>query len=197
MFISVDESKQGEIWSEAEPGELWSGIRAGDQQALSGLFCLFYSPLFAYGCKLMARPGPVKDAIQELFCRLWEKRDNISEAHSVKSYLFYSLRRILLRTQARRQKRADRGRAYAAQWGNELASVEELMIHFETRCEQKQQLDQALKALSKRQREALFLKFYEGLSNREIAVVMQINAQSVYNHVSAAIGRLQTFVQVE
>ena len=39
------------------------------------------------------------------------------------------------------------------------------------------------------------LLFYEGLSNTEIAQVMKINKQSVYNYVSEAIHEMQAFVQ--
>jgi RNA polymerase sigma factor (sigma-70 family) len=52
----------------------------------------------------------------------------------------------------------------------------------------------ALQSLSKRQKESVYLKFYDGLSNTEIAEVMGVNIQSVYNHVSEAIGEMQEFV---
>lgn len=195
MVGYVSKSKRWESRPAADPAELWAGIRAGDAEALEQLFCLFYSPLFSYGCRLVAHPAPVKDAIQELFFTLWNKRRHINEAHSVKSYLFHSLRRIILRSLRRQQSRADRNRNYVELFGEPLDNVEELMVHFETRREQKQQLARALGALSSRQRETLFLKFYEGLSNSEIACVMGIRPQSVYNHVSTAIGRLQDFVQ--
>jgi RNA polymerase sigma factor (sigma-70 family) len=77
----------------------------------------------------------------------------------------------------------------------EVYNIEELMIHFETDREKKSQLALALQSLSERQKEAVYLKFYDGLSNTEIAEVMQINVQSVYNHVSEAIAEMQEFVQ--
>lgn len=197
MVVHVSKSKQGESEAAVDPSGLWTEIRKGEQEALSELFCLFYTPLYTYGYKLVGRPGPVKDAIQELFLALWEKRGQISQAHSVKSYLFHSLRRILLRTASRHKNRVDRGRVYAEFFGEQISTVEELMVHFETRREQKRQLTRALDSLSERQKEAVFLKFYEGLSNPEIAAVMGVRQQSVYNHVSTAIGRLQAFVQVQ
>lgn len=46
------------------------------------------------------------------------------------------------------------------------------------------------------QKEAIYLKFYNGLSNNEIPQVMNVNEQSVYSHVSQAIIRMQLFVLV-
>lgn len=179
-----------------EPDQLWSGIRKGDENALSKLFCMYYNFLFNYGYKIIPRHDLVKDSIQELFLTLWKRRDHIEEAYSVRSYLFHSLRRILLRNITRQKNRSTRNEVYVDNSFEEVYNTEELMIHFETKQDQKEKLKKALQSLSKRQKEAIFLKFYEGLSNTEIATVMDINQQSVYNHVSKAIGNLQEFVQV-
>ena len=45
--------------------------------------------------------------------------------------------------------------------------------------------------LPRRQREAIFLKFYMNLNNHEIADLMKINIQSVYNLVFGALGNLK------
>jgi RNA polymerase sigma factor (sigma-70 family) len=55
---------------------------------------------------------------------------------------------------------------------------------------------EALLSLTHRQKEAVYLKFYNGLTNDEISEVMQVNKQSVYNHISKAIQKMQGFVNV-
>ncbi|MDZ7690830.1 MAG: sigma factor-like helix-turn-helix DNA-binding protein [Balneolaceae bacterium] len=49
-------------------------------------------------------------------------------------------------------------------------------------------------ALSDKQKEAVFLKFYSGLTNTEIAQVMDVNRQSVYNYIYRAIQALQSYM---
>jgi hypothetical protein len=50
-------------------------------------------------------------------------------------------------------------------------------------------LQQALGHLTKRQREAVFFKFYQNLPYEQIASAMNVNAQSVYNLIFAPCGR--------
>ena len=178
-----------------ELSSLWAAIREGDRESLSELFFVSYSWLFNYGYKIVPEAAFVKDAIQELFLTLWEKRDRIDEAQSVRAYMFSSLRRIIFRRMEKKKNRTRRNHTYEENIFKEIYNVEELMIHFETKQERKKELTQALQSLSKRQKEAIYLKFYNGLSNDEIARVMQINTQSVYNHVSKAIHSMQEFIK--
>lgn len=175
--------------------DLWRDIRSGKKKALSDLFCVSYSWLFNYGYRIVPREAFVEDAIQELFLILWEKREAINEARSVKSYLCSSLRRIIFRRIQKQKNRAKRNFSYKLSFSEDLRTMEELIIYFEIDQEKKQRLSLALGALSERQKEAVFLKFYEGFSTKEIAQIMDINTQSVYNHVSAAISKMQNFVQ--
>lgn len=175
--------------------ELWSEIRSGNPKALSALYHSSYSWLFNYGYKIIPRKTLIEDAIQELFLILWKQKGSICEARSVKSYLYCSLRRIILRRLKKQRNRTERNYIYDKNLINEVYNIEELIINFETTQEKKRQLTYAMQSLSKRQKEAIYLKFYNGLSNKEIAQVMDINKQSVYNHVSNAINKIQGFVQ--
>lgn len=177
-----------------EPGSLWSGLRAGNPDSLSKLFCISYPWLYNYGYKIIPREAFIKDAIQELFLNLWRKREEISDALSVKAYLFTSLRRIIFRRLKKQKNRTERNHDYKENFFEEIYNVEEVMIHFEIEQQKKEQLAYALKSLSKRQKEAIYLKFFNGLSNKDIAEVMDINKQSVYNHVSKAIQKMQKYV---
>jgi RNA polymerase sigma factor (sigma-70 family) len=174
---------------------LWSALRNGDHDSLSKLFKVSHPVLFNYGYKMVPDEVFIKDSIQELFLRLWEKRATISEAKSVKAYLLSSLRRIILRRLEKRKHRMERNRWYQENIVPVVYNVEEVMIHSETDREKKSQLAMALQSLSKRQKEAVYLKFYDGLSNTEIAEVMGINIQSVYNHISEAVLEMQEYVE--
>lgn len=174
---------------------LWSKVRSGRERALSELFCVSYSWLFKYGYRIVPREAFVKDAIQELFLILWEKREAINEARSVKSYLCSSLRRLIFRRMRKQKNRAKRNHDYRQNYIEDLRNREELIIRFEVNQEKERQLSLAIGSLSDRQKEAIFLKFYDGLSNSEIARIMEINKQSVYNHVSTAINKMRNHVQ--
>jgi RNA polymerase sigma factor (sigma-70 family) len=50
--------------------------------------------------------------------------------------------------------------------------------------------------LTKRQQEAIYLKFYSNLSYKEVAAIMSISVDSIYNLISKAIDSLQHEIKV-
>ncbi|RYF73519.1 MAG: sigma-70 family RNA polymerase sigma factor, partial [Cytophagaceae bacterium] len=58
-------------------------------------------------------------------------------------------------------------------------------------------LTRALDRLPRRQREAVYLKFYQNMGNEEISKLMDINIQSVYNLIFGALGNLKKHVSIE
>lgn len=176
--------------------QLWSNIKRGDQQSLSELYCCSYSQLFNYGFKIVQDESLVEDCIQQLFLNVWSKRDVVSEAKSVKSYLFTSFRRLIFRRLKKQRNQAKRNHRYSQLQFENIPTREELIILYESEQYKKSRLQFALDSLSKRQRQAIYLKYYNGLSNKEISDVMDVNKQSVYNHISKAIQKMQGFVQV-
>lgn len=176
---------------ECNLNELWKGVRSGRKKALSDLFCTSYSWLFNYGYRIVPREAFVEDAIQELFLILWEKREAINEAQSVKSYLCSSLRRLIFRRIQKQKNRAERNYTYKQTFSEDLHTIEELLIYYEIDQERRKRLSVAIGLLSDRQKEAIVLKFFNGFSSAEIAQIMEINKQSVYNHVSTAINKMQ------
>lgn len=194
MSISTIQTVAGEKINNDQPKNIWKGIRQGENKSLSRLFRLYYQLLFDYGFKLVRDEDLIRDSIQELFLKLWEQHNKLDSAQSVKSYLLSSLRRMVLRNKQKQRARYHRNRKYIENSFEDIYNVEEVMIHFEIKRENRTDLTRALENLSRRQKEAIYLKFYDGLNNDEIAYVMDINKQSVYNYVAQAISKLQEFV---
>lgn len=182
-------------YDSSRPVRLWRSLCRGEKEALDELFRMFYTPLFDYGSKIIADEDQVKDAIQELFLKLWKKHDVLEVPDSVKAYLLVSMRRILLRSNKRKQNMYERNRKYVGHTFSASFSKEELMIRNEKLEEKKAQLVQAINQLNGRQKEALFLRYYHGLTNREIANVMCINHQSVKNNLYRALKNMRGLVE--
>lgn len=174
---------------------LWRSLCQGDREALDHLFRCFYGPLLDYGIKIHSDRELVKDSIQELFLRLWKKHSTIGEAKSVEVYLLLSLRRILLRKVKSRTMQSMRNKQYLDHVFATSFSMEELLIHDELQQIKKKRLTEAINSLNSRQKESLFLRYYHGLTNQEIAEVMDINHQSVRNNLSRALQSLRSIVQ--
>lgn len=174
--------------------KLWESLCAGNRKALNQLFRLYYESLYDYGIKLIGDSEIVKDGIQKLFLRLWRSHNTLSQAQSAEAYLLFSLRRILFRIKKRHRARLERNKTYLDEVFSESFSAEEIIVKIELEREKKAELLDAINSLNGRQKEALFLRYYHGLSNGEIARVMDINRQSVRNHLSRAIKSLRTLL---
>ena len=169
---------------------LWEAFRSGEAQALAALFEQYYEALFAYGLKLTGDEELVKDGIQNLFQKLWRRRTTLSATPLVKAYLFKALRRHL----ADETKLLSRHLRYPSAYPGAFEvtySHEEFLIGQQTDQEQSQRLLAALNQLSKRQREALYLRFFDGFSYERVAEVMALNVQSVRNLIFKALQALR------
>jgi len=170
-------------------------ISKGNRNTLSFLFNEYYSHLYNYGMKLLHRDDEmIKDCIQDVFLSMWINRERIAEVKSIRSYLFSALRFTVYDELEKSKTRLIRENKYHEEMDSELYDIEELMIHFEIKMERKNLVEESLKKLSKRKKEAIYLRFFQGLSNEEIASIMNINTQSVYNLISESIAQLQRFV---
>jgi RNA polymerase sigma factor (sigma-70 family) len=163
---------------------LWIALRNGDKAALDLLYSKYIASLYNFGKKICYDHDQVKDCIQDLFVELWQQQKNISLPSNSRLYLFKSLRyKILLHT--KRQTRY----SYLPYIKAEIMipSFEQNLIESQLSDSQKKALKQALEKLSARQREALVLRFYEGMSCEEVASVMNVKPQSVYNLIHQSI----------
>jgi RNA polymerase sigma factor (sigma-70 family) len=171
---------------------LWNDFLAGSKQVFERIFLAHYDDLFRYGMRLAGDEEVVKDCIQNLFQRLWQRRKALGPVEEIKPYLFAALRHHVT-DELRAQKRRT---ALQSGYPTEVEvtiehSPEDFLIAQQLTSEQQAHLLAALKQLSNRHREALYLKFFDGLAYDRIAEVMDLNQQSVRNLVHQAIKRLR------
>jgi RNA polymerase sigma factor (sigma-70 family) len=155
---------------------LWERFKKGDETAFSKIFHSNYSVLYNYGMKLSGDEDLTKDCIQELYITLWKNRDNLGNAVSIRFYLLKSIRRKMIRMI--------------------VFSIESLIIRDEFQKSQQEYFFKLLNSLSKRQKEAIYLKFYQNLSYDEISQVMDVNYQSVRNYIHQAISTLRSKIDI-
>jgi RNA polymerase sigma factor (sigma-70 family) len=171
--------------------KIWNAFRQGNREALDYIFKEHASNLFAYGTRFTKDQELVLDCIQDLFVELWNRRLALNETNSIKFYLLKSLRRRIARTVhgAKRLETITDEVQYLEEKMN--FSVEHLMVAQESDQARKAGLRRALEGLTKRQRESIYLKFFQGLNNEAIASVMNLSEASAATLVSQAIAALR------
>ena len=158
----------------------WENFVHGDEASFKGLFKKYYTDMYGYGLKLCGEPEMVKDCIQELFKTLWEKRNDLNHIQSPNVYLFVSLRRMILKNLGKQKMfRIDLQEIDDSAFLS--FGVEEVIITDEMKRQQKETLIKAMNQLSARQKEVVWLFFYNGMSYGEIEKILSIKRQSVCN----------------
>lgn len=176
---------------------LWQDFLAGEVRAFERLMSDNFRLLFRYGSKFSKDREMVKDSIQDLFLILWEKRANLNPDAAVKPYLMASLRRLMHRQVASRawvggEVLQDEDDFFEIEF-----SVEETYIANEATAVRTRQLQQMLNALPRRQKEVVYLKFFQELSREQIAEVMAVSPQTVSNMLQIAIRHLKAHWKAE
>lgn len=167
---------------------LWDAFRAGDLLAFEQIYRTHSRSLLSYGKRLCADRDQVQDAVQDVFMELWKRRATLCHLATIRFYLFRVLRNRLVKQISSHtdpllhpQVLSDEAELLT------IPSVDLLLTEQETAEHVQHRLRHALESLPHRQREALTLAFYHQLSNSEIAHIMNINSQSVTNHISRAL----------
>ncbi|HWL00440.1 MAG TPA: sigma-70 family RNA polymerase sigma factor [Parapedobacter sp.] len=168
----------------------WAAFVAGDEGIFERVYESFFDSLYNYGRKYTDDEELIEDAIQDLFVRFWKNRANLTEPLSLRNYLFKAFRNHL----------TDRLRVsgkYVSEDGIERfhmeveMSIEHKKIHAEGEAIRNRKLQQAMELLTARQREAIFLRFYEGLSYEEIAEALEINIKGTYKLMARSIDAMR------
>ena len=172
--------------------DCWQAFIEGNRDALGILFRRHYSDLFKYGSKICTDIEILEDCIQELFIELWQSK-NAPPSISVKAYLLKAIKYKLLKALHKRSNI----RLQADMPENMLFEIshETFIIDKQEHAEKTARVINALEQLSARQKEIIYLKFYQNLNYEEVSDIMNINYQVARNLLSAAIKTMKKIMQ--
>lgn len=176
---------------------LWKGLMKGDKEMFLALYRKYYHSLLFIGLKEIKDAGLVKDAIQQQFLYLWEKRESIQEAKNVRSYLITSFLRKLTSDWKKLEKTGNLQVAWSHHSGEPLPTPVECLIAKDDHKQLYKILTYHINALPARQKELIVLKFYEGFTYEEIVQKTGLTHRSVYNKIYEALKKLKLELEKE
>lgn len=165
--------------------ELWISLKQGEREALSIIFHRHYASLHQYGYKLTGNTVLVEDCLQDMFLYLFEKKDSLGMVTYVRAYLFKSFRNRIMR-----MLRNERKSVYISLEDAWLVVPNELEV-LDRNDAQRRILAELINKLPPRQRELIFLRYYNDLSPREIADMLSISYRAVVNTLYKAMVSLR------
>src|SRR5258706_15902375 len=161
-------------------------VEFGSQEAFSELVGRHLSWVHATCRKALRDQQMAEDAAQAVFIILARRAESITEQTRLSGWLFNTARFVVKdarKQQARYRRREEVARELAA----ERMAPRRAAVSADTQAG----LDDALATLTERDRQALLMHFYEGLSLNEMSDVLEIGKEGVKKRVARALGRLR------
>lgn len=166
----------------------YQSVQEGDVQFIA-LYKFYYQDLYAYGVSLGFNTEDVKDAIQEVYLKLYFNERLCIDEKKIKFYLLRSVRNQLIdweRTKKDTSSIEEEERSFKLS-----VSVEESFISDEEDLLLKKRVNRILDLLTDHQREIVYLHFIEEMPYEEIAVMLDMKIQTVRGQVFKAMEKLR------
>ncbi|TDW97542.1 RNA polymerase sigma factor [Dinghuibacter silviterrae] len=172
-------------------GYILERLRDGDEGAFTALMERYYDTLYRYGHHFTKDDDLLTDCIQDVFVTLWQNRHKLEAINYPRQYLLTALKRRIIRLSDRERKMAG---TPADDYAFSLEfSVEDLIVEKQLAEEKASKLRQILDQLPARQKEVIYLVYYQKLDPAQVAELMRIHRQSVYNLLSESLRKIKEF----
>lgn len=194
--ISLFNKEVVKIFESKSDLEVWNSFNKGDEMAFNYLYRTYAGVLFQFGCQFSKDQMLVQDSIQNLFISLRKKRGSLSEVSNIKGYLLRSIQREVLRNGKNANSKIFLDDSQMDSFFQIELSPETSFIQRESEDQRKIQLQEALKKLTAKQRQAILLFYEEELSYKEIAQVMDFSeVKSARKLIYRALSSLKEFIK--
>ncbi|MFC5271839.1 RNA polymerase sigma-70 factor [Adhaeribacter terreus] len=149
------------------------------------LFRKYYAPLCKSLFRMLRDATIAEDIVQEVFLKVWEKRENLQMDEAVQSYLYRSCYNTALNFLKQQKQSTDIETLEIPVAGGETA--EKNLNLLETEAE----ILKAIDSLPPKTKVVFSLSRFEELSYKEIAERLDISQKSVEKHMGIALQRLR------
>ncbi len=157
-------------------------LAEGSEYAFTQIFDHYRGNVYTTSLKFLKSPVLAEETVQDVFLKIWLKRQMMSGIQNFESYLFVITRNLIFD----RIKKI----AHDARLEKELAKSNPIINDTDHRVQSnhyQQILNKALDLLPPQQKQVYILSKVEGLSRDEIARQMQISPLTVKKHLSLAL----------
>jgi RNA polymerase sigma-19 factor, ECF subfamily len=155
--------------SEPADEDLVEAIRHDDREAFKQLYYKYHKMLFRFALYRLHSSQTVSDLIQDIFLRLWLKRDRLNPAKSIKAYLYKSLSNSIINHSKLRSSQT-------TSYGN---ISDHKILNDESNPDIKIDVQNAVNQLPEKLRIVYLLSRIEGYKYYEIAEICNISIKAV------------------
>lgn len=155
-------------------------LETGDENSFAKLYNTHMDDLYSYGISFGFQQEVCKDAIQDIFYKLYISREKLHHVKDITPYLFksYKYRLIDLNRKNKREEVIDLVHDSAVESFMINVTILDDIIDSEETETIKRKVTTLLNGLTANQREVVYLKYMVGLKHKEIAEIMSIHEDS-------------------
>jgi RNA polymerase sigma-70 factor, ECF subfamily len=165
------------------------GLKEGDRVVFEQLFREFYPLLCIYARRYTVSKDMAEEVVQDFFCKLWDKHEEIQ----VNSAIFSYLRKSVINHCLNHTRKLENDRRMIDYGDN----MEEVFgsADFESNDELTQMVDRALLELPEKRREIFELSRFEGLKYHEIAERLDLSIKTVETQMARSLEFMRKYLK--
>lgn len=167
-------------------------LKSGDEAAFNEIYQRYWKLLFSIAANKLIDLSYAEEIVQDVFADLWKRRESLSIEYSIKSYLAASVKYQIWSLMARLQKEK------RAQENFRIVHISDSSLTMEE-LEARElfvRLQQKVATLPQKCQLVFELSRNQGLSNRQIAVKLEITEKAVESHITRALRHLRTGIEL-
>jgi RNA polymerase sigma-70 factor (ECF subfamily) len=160
--------------------------RADSSVVFENVFRSHYQKLHLYACTIVKDAATAEEIVQNVFYKLWEKRNKLQVQKSLAAYLYRSVHNESLNFLKHEKVRAAHNKYVRSVNSEEGNSTDPMHLR-----ELQQNIDLALNNLPQQCRTIFQLSRFENLKYNEIAAQLNISVKTVENQMGKALRLLR------
>ncbi len=160
------------------------------------LFRLYHDKLLHVARGYLGSIEDAEGAVQNVFLKVWEKRNNLDQISNINSYLYTMTKNACLDfLKHQKVKNTFSNNYYKERIAiqNQFINDEAASLILETELEE--QINNALEALPEKCKKVFLKSRFEGLKHKEIADKLHISKRTVDNHISNALQHMRLYLK--
>lgn len=170
-----------------EESALVYGIQIGEEKAFEAVYRLYFSKMCDLARYLIHESEVVEELAQDVFMKIWENRRQWQPKGSIRSYLYRAIKNRSL-DYLKHQKVEHNW--LKLNWGLDADHQESPHEHL-VQTELEQQIEKWVQELPDKRKMVFLLSRTHGLTNKEIAEVLDISVNTVETQMGRALKQLR------
>jgi RNA polymerase sigma-70 factor (ECF subfamily) len=182
---------------EQSDAELLAAVRLGDRDAFHALYRRFSSDVYTLCERILHSRHEAEDATADVFCEIWLRRERYDATRGgARTYLMTLGRSRAIDRLRCRAARPDMTNKTQLEGASLPANAATAPDDAAENAELRARVVEALDSLGARQRTAMELAYFEGLSHREIADKLETPLGTVKTHIRQGLAKLRSTLRV-